>query len=469
MTGLVIAILTLVEPAPAGPLTSQLPNALRAAFASRERLQTGWIEYAETDFRRQQKPIYRTAEFTATETLTSLYGDENGYIGDEFRPERPYRTLNAPAGTYQHDGGFLFGVVGPPEFGREYSPRSFGLFWAVSASGLGELASELTRKDRNLKFEERRDGDLIVVTRQDGDYRTVWWLDPRRDFNPVRVRSESDRGLVGEVRITLDKFDDVWFPREIAAYRADAAGDEAPVQILSVTAASFNQPTQAKALTPADAGFEPGLLLDVWPPQTTGPQIIWDGEKPVPDTEFLERIRAGQIKRGARNRAAHDALPPVPPEMMEAAQRGLRPDETGQGALRGRVGRWRQYTEEFILRFALDEDQRQRARQILADCENRGSDYLTRNHERFADATRDLEEARRAGARDERLRIRERLNDLLAPLDRIFDDVLKPRLERLPTRAQRDAADAAQKRRAAEARGAAWPANQSASPGPRTP
>lgn len=454
MIAVVIAILGLSEPASPPAPGSRLPESLRAALSQRDRVQTGWIEYAATDFRRERKPIYFTAEFTPNEVLTLLHGDEKGYIGDELRPDKPYGTLNTPSGTFEHEGDYIHGVVSSPTLARAYSPLSFGLgvASAFSARRLNEVQAEWDAPDRNLRFEERREGDLVVVTRYDDKFRTTWWLDPKREFNPVRIRTESDGSLVSETRIALDQFDGAWFPREVATYRADAAGEQAPVQILSVIAASFNQPDQPKVLTPADAGFEPGMLVENREPQASGPQLIWDGEKPVPDYEFHERVRAGEIKRGARNRAALDARPAAPPELIEAAQRGLRSDETAPSALGARLRAWKRYTEDFIKRFGLDDDQAQKARQLLADCEDRARQYVSGHRDRFDPVERDLETAARSGARDDRGRARERLAELLKPVDEIFEDVLKPRLEKIPTRAQRDGLEAAQQRRAAEAR-----------------
>lgn len=101
---------------------------------------------------------------------------------------------------------------------------------------------------------------------------------------------------------------------------------------------------------------------------------------------------------------------------------------------------------EFIARYDLDGEQTQKAQLILRQCEARASVYLTgrkadfeRLEQRMA-SVETLEGEPRAAAEREILAQRE---SLFAPVHEIFEKQLKPRLDRLPTRAQRAKATAA--------------------------
>lgn len=213
-------------------------------------------------------------------------------------------------------------------------------------------------------------------------------------------------------------------------------------------------PLQKERFTAADAGLEVGMIVETYPPQEAGKGevLIWDGEKPTPMSDFRERIVSGELKRGPRNRAALKAGSEQPPEFVAAARRGLRPEETGPGALRARLTRWAKYTEEFIKRYALDEDQAQKARQVLHDAEERARQAVASRREPLSQVEADLETAAREQNQERRAEADRRLKDLLRPLDDLFNDMLKPRLESIPTRKQRETAETRAKSEAAAAR-----------------
>jgi len=109
---------------------------------------------------------------------------------------------------------------------------------------------------------------------------------------------------------------------------------------------------------------------------------------------------------------------------------------------------WEAYTRQFIRTYRLDDEQAQRASSILRDCQERANAYLSAHKDQ-------LEQLRQRVALtvdgDPRQRLdvlnalgRER-SELLRPLDEIFAKQLKPRLEKLPTSAQRRAAEEREK------------------------
>ncbi|MFH1747069.1 MAG: hypothetical protein ABIG44_08500 [Planctomycetota bacterium] len=106
--------------------------------------------------------------------------------------------------------------------------------------------------------------------------------------------------------------------------------------------------------------------------------------------------------------------------------------------------RWEAYVREFIARYQLTPDQQERAQKILKSCQEQGCKYI---RVRKAEIEKlEQQAAALKGSKDQvktaRLaELSDRRTKLLAPIEDIFDKQLKPRLEKIPTRAQREAAE----------------------------
>ncbi|MFO0836888.1 MAG: hypothetical protein U1D55_00050 [Phycisphaerae bacterium] len=109
---------------------------------------------------------------------------------------------------------------------------------------------------------------------------------------------------------------------------------------------------------------------------------------------------------------------------------------------------WEQYVRQFIERYKLDDQQSQKAYTILNDCKA-AAEKITRGNEgeieQLDKRKTELAASKDANKAKELAKIEEQRKKLLEPLTRIFEQQLKPRLERLPTRAQRKAAEAVAK------------------------
>jgi hypothetical protein len=108
---------------------------------------------------------------------------------------------------------------------------------------------------------------------------------------------------------------------------------------------------------------------------------------------------------------------------------------------------WEQYVQQFIQRYALTEEQASRANKILKSCQSQ-RDRLMRNRAEQLERLNRQEEALRTSSDNpnkakEQAEITAQRAKLMAPIDSIFDKQLKPRLEKIPTRAQREAAEKA--------------------------
>ncbi|MCA9242973.1 MAG: hypothetical protein KDA32_03385 [Phycisphaerales bacterium] len=105
---------------------------------------------------------------------------------------------------------------------------------------------------------------------------------------------------------------------------------------------------------------------------------------------------------------------------------------------------WERYTREFCEKYELNDEQRQRAQSILTDCEKQRDRYLEKKKATLEDLDKRIAELRQSKDKDAGTQVTtltQQKTDLEAPVQRIFDRQLKPRLERLPTSAQRKAAE----------------------------
>lgn len=106
---------------------------------------------------------------------------------------------------------------------------------------------------------------------------------------------------------------------------------------------------------------------------------------------------------------------------------------------------WEAYVREFIQRYQLDEGQTQRAQSILKDCQDMAQRIMQKNKAAIEELDKkvlELGQSKEGDKLRELTEINARRTKLTEPIDQIFERQLKPRLEKLPTRAQRQAAEA---------------------------
>jgi hypothetical protein len=101
------------------------------------------------------------------------------------------------------------------------------------------------------------------------------------------------------------------------------------------------------------------------------------------------------------------------------------------------IDEWGLYTQRFIERYQLNDEQKQKALQILRRQQEVRDKYLRRKVDEMARVTKQLSDAATEEDRQVALRAFEQLN---APVDQLFQ-TLKERLLSLPTRAQRKTAE----------------------------
>jgi hypothetical protein len=182
------------------------------------------------------------------------------------------------------------------------------------------------------------------------------------------------------------------------------------------------RPGAAAKRQPGKAGLKEQRSAGGVPRRTTGTSGRPRVEKP-------ERQRApGEGKPGQPQRGSGTAKPDQPKFISE----------------------WEKYVRAFIEKYQLDDEQAQKANAVLEDCKSQAHRYLRGRKVQIEQLDQQIAELKLAKVKDKSKRLSElngQRSKLMEPIDRIFDNQLKPRLERLPTRAQRRAAEAAAKKK----------------------
>lgn len=227
----------------------------------------------------------------------------------------------------------------------------------------------------------------------------------------------------------------MWYPKKIEFYRTDYVDGKEPAEVIEVEHAEFNRPGQPSVFTPADLGLEVGTNVDWHTPDGQTELRLWDGGSAVSPEEFTRKKDAGQIKYSERFKKY------IQPRMVRRPDQILR--LLNLSTPKYFESEWRTYTREFVTRYALDAEQTQAAFRILEDCEEQARRYVEARlpiFERLQDRWTEAKSATSAPAEAVKQLLREH-QELMAPIERIFEEHLKPRLDTIPTPSQRKAAD----------------------------
>jgi hypothetical protein len=105
---------------------------------------------------------------------------------------------------------------------------------------------------------------------------------------------------------------------------------------------------------------------------------------------------------------------------------------------------WESYVRQFCDRYQLDDAQRQRAQSILKDCQEQADRHKTAHRdeiEKIDQQTAALSKSSEKYKSQQIADLGKQRTKLMEPVNAIFEKQLKPRLDALPTRAQRKAAE----------------------------
>jgi hypothetical protein len=440
-----------------------MPPALRAFLNARsaESLRTGSVEwsYDQADlpgvsgWRR-----YYSAQVAGSELAMTDWGDDAGVVmrGIDGAPAKydyigPEHFLLANDQLWWHIERSPGARIFPPsrqmvEFYRIADPRKLGMNPTMNTRGVYEALRMGPGAD--IAYSSTMEGGLHVATADVHGTLLRWWIDPAQGWNAVRSVMIRDGKTEAYSSVSFRESSGVWFPEAIAYHSSGYRDGLQPYVTITVSAASFNAPDDPQELSPADIGVEVGTDVIFQDPAVHPGLQYWDGQNLVTQDEFFARLKSGELQRGPTVQQELERLREKN-YAREVRDHALAPGTASQPTSRPVEVRWESeweaYTRRFIARFKLANDQMQKAQQILIDCQAQAHHYLDREKDAFEQLDRrtaDLkglpEDARPKAAQsllDER-------HKLMQPVDEIFEQHLKPRLDKLPTRAQRRAAHA---------------------------
>lgn len=466
----VICLVCSVLPQAQDEWTATLPNELLAMEQARN-LRKGHIEWSSTRHDKG-RTVHYTSRFANDDQIETNRGDDEGVVFRD-RSGNPVRGFEGEAHHVLLTGGlrwtsdgeslvaYLAKVSAQFQFSRDI--RAVGLApnhhrWqqdvhsSVWRSGLETYGQVLYKSSV-------KNGLRVVRARVEGaDKKTrecVWWIDPEKNWGPVRTQYLLDGVVFQESRTTMGRFGDQWFPESVALFRSSYQDGKEPYEVVRIHTATFDEALPDR-FTPEDIGVEVGtnIMSQLVPPLDDRP-VAWDGKKLVRYRDMAARVRAGELHYGpnflrtARIRAMQNVAKLRAEGTTESGERGAgRFDDLGMAFVDRSPGLWEQYVERFIARYGLGPDQVQKARTILCYCQEQGQGYLDRHVEEFrkleAEAKRIKRQETELEAGAARLAVVfEKRKRLERPLVRVFEDQLVPRLERLPTRQQRKAVEVA--------------------------
>lgn len=327
--------------------------------------------------------------------------------------------------------------------------RTFGLLPIPKTMTTVERAIDDLRPDEvaSRRFRQREENGVHVVEMEMTrcGHSVVWHIDPKLDWNPVRSELYVRGARVLECDVEYQRCGDVWFPSSASYY--NSAGDL--VNQITVHEARINTPDLPRHLTPESIGYGEGMFVAVQAgPRGARSARYVTGGRLVDPGEYDRLEGEGKVKNDPRlvqrwaelERRAADARP---------AQATPRP-KSGDGAAAADTpaarhtsdDEWEKHTLAFIARYALDVAQAQAALHVLRDCQERRTAVIRPRRQRVDELERRLltassdDDRRAAAAALERER-----DDISRKVQEIFERQLKPRLEQIPSRAQRQAVD----------------------------
>lgn len=296
---------------------------------------------------------------------------------------------------------------------------------------------------RVIRWEETRNGDICEVTgHTNSGGRIQWVINAAKGWNVEQLTFELG-DLKQEAVCVLREFDGVWFPET-----TDYFMNGELLETVQIRSASLNKPADRDRFTLSDMGAESGAPISVQPPSPrAGESLRWNGEDICSDEKWQKDLKEGKRQWGPMLRRMFvDGEPYSSPYETEeqVKQRELDRKQmiTRRHMTRDR-GLWEEYVRKFIARYQLDEAQSTQAKKILDMCQKRADEIISKKKVEFLNAINEIHAAKNANDAERVDRLEKRVAELRAPIEEIFERELKPRLDSLPTRAQRKAAEQA--------------------------
>ncbi|MCC6360510.1 MAG: hypothetical protein IT450_17365 [Phycisphaerales bacterium] len=463
---LLLAVSSRLDAQSSGKSTEDVPDAIKMMERARAATLSGTVEWTITDSEREPGRDVRFINRYAAngDRVTEHRGDQHGWVGWDARENRPGDKFPR---LYLQNGNGIFRTTetGPsvqwwlpkaelpegkcvpaPDACEWMDIRSVGTLSEFSATlehGTESfwIPAVLCRVGRDAPqvewIETLEAGKHVVTCRRSDGVEITWTIDPHRGWNAERVvAADKGSGVTFEVRSGLRKHGETWFPERI-----ELLLNGKPGKVINVVGASLNQPDDEPRFDFAWLRKEAGTNVSFYnAPNKDGVQI-WDGEAIVSFKEWREALLSGKKQSGPTFQAIKRGEPPSGPYITETEIRAW--ERWHPRGVSNRLSAWEKYVTEFLERYKCDDDQTQKAAQILAQCQEQGRTYLSKKERDFHNLQTKTQAARARGNRDEQKVLDERYAELRKPIDDIFEEQLKPRLDKLLTRAQREQASRA--------------------------
>lgn len=330
-------------------------------------------------------------------------------------------------------------------------PRALGMNPSFNVADLDEAIAGFPRSGIPRDYHsEVIDGIHRVTAALETGREIIWHINPAKQWNAERVEYRKDGEFIKEMVISLRQRDGIWFPDVVKLRRGP---QREVVQTWRIESATFNRPEHKQELTLSDIGVEPGM--NIMPQgqaaaEHSKKQVedglshfhyrVWNGTSAVTREEYRAAKAAGLVRSSPTIQALLDRAGRSPPRHAEpAAPRRGAP----LASVVELLSEWEQYVRQFIARYKLAEEQSQKALTILKDCQELAKRYLNRNEAKIEQLEVRLRAARKSREPDagkQRAAILAQMAKVREPVENIFETRLKPRLEKLPTRAQRKSA-----------------------------
>jgi hypothetical protein len=232
-----------------------------------------------------------------------------------------------------------------------------------------------------------------------------------------------------------------------------------------MTVEEFRSPKQKRRTSstktkPRPSRDEPPLTNDMAnnrppPPEPGEPRRI--SPRDPRDPTRAVREAGGDVVRPAGERRPTKTAerrregrePAAEPRSARTSSARPKPRVTNATSQKGFESQWEKYVREFVAKYKLNDEQTQKANAVLDDCKEQANRYLQGRKGQIELYDRQLETLKKSKDKNKSKKTAElttKRKKLMEPIDQIFEKQLKPRLERLPTRAQRRQAEAAAKK-----------------------
>lgn len=345
---------------------SSRPLGLRAFEQSRRALQSGRVEWTTISKGKHSNFVSRYAR--NGDMICEYRGDDDGWTmfdADGRGIHRyPQLYLVRSNDIWWNEESSLScrwwaGRETPSCWDRDiFDPRGLG---AYSSSGNLTYTDDLKRlyglPDEVVnEWTETIEGDIHIIRAAYEVGATItWYLNSARGWNAERITHENGDG-VWEVVSDLEKWGDVWFPRETRYSFNGVATDT-----IVITNAQWNAEADSVRFTPADIAIEAGSNVaaqNLVAPQ--GPDsTIWNGEAISSLAEWNADVKAGRRKPGPQLQAlidrGHFESQYDTMEELEARKARARSRFVAE-AMNQHEFLWERYTRDFAKRFRLDRD-----------------------------------------------------------------------------------------------------------------